>query len=53
MNELNRAEMKDEDARMREFVHQEHVEMLAYLKSIQQKINRLEKKIEKEESKEK
>lgn len=53
MNELNRAEMKDEEARMREFVHQEHAEMLAYLKSIQQKINRLEKTIDKDETKQK
>ncbi|MEQ8552611.1 MAG: ion transporter [Cyclobacteriaceae bacterium] len=45
MNELNRAEMQDEEARVKEFVHQEHQQMLDYLKRIQEKISSLEEKL--------
>lgn len=45
MNEINRAEMKDEEERVKEFMHQEHQQMLDYLKNIENKINNLEKKL--------
>lgn len=46
MNEINRAEMKDEEERVKDFMHQEHAEMLTYLSSIQDKIDSLEKKLD-------
>jgi len=48
MNEINRAEMKEEEERMKQFVHDEHAEMLKHLRTITQKISLLEKKLEKE-----
>lgn len=45
MNEINRAEMKDEEERVKDFMHQEHQEMLDYLSSINKKISALEKKL--------
>lgn len=42
MNEINRAEMKDEEQRVKDFVHEEHQQMLGYLENIQQKITALE-----------
>ncbi|MFY0608481.1 MAG: ion transporter [Cyclobacteriaceae bacterium] len=45
MNEINRAEMKEEEARVKDFVHQEHVQMLRYLESIDQKVSKLEKEL--------
>jgi voltage-gated sodium channel len=47
MNEINRAEMKEEEERMKQFVHDEHAEMLKHLRTITQKISLLEKKLEK------
>jgi voltage-gated sodium channel len=46
MNEINRAEMKEEEERVKDFVHQEHEQMLDYLSSIEKKITQLEKKID-------
>ncbi|MEQ9307247.1 MAG: ion transporter [Marinoscillum sp.] len=45
MNELNRAEMKDEEEKAKNIVYQEHQQMLHYLKSIQNKISALEQKL--------
>lgn len=50
MNEINRAEMKDEEERVKDFMHQEHAEMLEYLSSIQAKIDSLEKKLDDRQS---
>lgn len=50
MNEINRAEMKDEEERMRDFVHQEHQQMLVYLKSIEKKVIQLESQLNDKES---
>ncbi|MAE85319.1 MAG: voltage-gated sodium channel [Flammeovirgaceae bacterium] len=49
MNELNRAEMKDDETRTRELIHEEHHEILSYLKSIQRKMNSLEKRLDEKE----
>lgn len=46
MNEINRAEMKDEEERVKEFMHLEHQQMLEYLKNIENKISGLEKKLD-------
>ncbi|MFT6866078.1 MAG: voltage-gated sodium channel [Cyclobacteriaceae bacterium] len=46
MNEINRAEMKEEEERVKDFMHTEHQEMLDYLSSISNKISDLEKKID-------
>ncbi|MEQ8237976.1 MAG: ion transporter [Cyclobacteriaceae bacterium] len=46
MNEINRAEMKQEEERMKEFMHDEHAEMLVHLRTITKKISELEKKID-------
>lgn len=43
MNEINREEMKDEEQRVKDFVHEEHQQMLAYLKKISKKVDELEK----------
>lgn len=51
MNEINRAEMKDEEARVKDFMHHEHEEMLEYLSSIKNKIDSLEKKLDDRDSK--
>lgn len=48
MNEINRAEMKDEEARVKDFMHQEHAQMLRYLEKIHEKVNDLEKRLKKE-----
>lgn len=45
MNEINRAEMQSEEERVKDFMHQEHQEMLAYLKSIQKKVAQLEDRL--------
>lgn len=45
MNEINRNEMKDEEERVKDFMHQEHQEMLDYLSSINEKLSALEKKL--------
>lgn len=47
MNEINREEMKHEEERVKDFMHQEHEEMLNYLESISKKVNSLEKKLKK------
>lgn len=49
MNEINRAEMKNEEERVKDFVHQEHQQMLRYLETIQEKVTHLEKKLEETE----
>ncbi len=51
MNEINRAEMKDEEERVKDFMHQEHQEMLQYLSSIHKKINSMEKQLKEEDKK--
>lgn len=45
MNEINRAEMKEEEERVKDFMHAEHQQMLDFLKVIDQKINKLEEKL--------
>ncbi|MFT6882148.1 MAG: voltage-gated sodium channel [Marinoscillum sp.] len=45
MNEINRAEMKEEEARVKDFMHEEHLQMLKYLQSINEKVTNLEKKL--------
>ncbi len=50
MNEINRAEMKHEEERVKDFVHHEHIEMLSHLSSIMEKIESLEKKLDKQRS---
>jgi len=45
MNEINRAEMKDEEQRVKDFMHEEHQLMLEYLSNIQTKISKLERKL--------
>lgn len=49
MNEINRAAMRDEEEKMRDFMHEEHEQMLNYLSSIQRKVDSLEKKLGKAE----
>lgn len=49
MNEINRAEMKDEEERVKDFMHQEHQQMLNHLQNIEQKIGRLEGKFTEKE----
>lgn len=46
MNEINRNEMRHEEERVKNFMHEEHQEMLQYLEKISKKINGLEKKID-------
>jgi len=46
MNEINRAEMKEEEEKMKAFMHDEHAEMLVHLRAITKKIGDLEKKID-------
>lgn len=45
MNEINRAEMKDEEQRVKDFMHEEHQQMLNYLTRIDKKITQLEKRL--------
>lgn len=49
MNEIHRAEHQDEEEQMKNFMHDEHEQMLSYLKNIQNKINSLEQKLEQQE----
>lgn len=50
MNEINRVEMKDEEERVKDFMHHEHEELLEYLSSIKDKVESLEKKLDDKQS---
>ncbi|MFY0602220.1 MAG: ion transporter [Cyclobacteriaceae bacterium] len=51
MNEINIAEMKGEEERVKNFMHHEHEEVLEHLAKISEKINALEKKIDQQSKK--
>ena len=48
MNEINRAEMRKEEKRVKDFVHEEHKIMISFLKKIDKRMEKLEKKVSKE-----
>ncbi len=52
MNEINRAEMKEEEERVKQFMHTEHEIMISYLEKIDGRIKHIEKKINTAEKKE-